>query len=416
MVSDLFVEPSSLADIYAALPAIICANFMVPAAGIALIEENGNEMVFVSHQGLPPSTPQSLRIKADHTLTDHLLDADNAFVCEDIKSQDEEVFHLWSKMGFESIILAPMRDRHGLIGIVFMAYFSKDKDLREHIPTLQVIANHLAQEIEIRKVVEDLRFAKAAAERANEAKSSFLANMSHELRTPLNAIIGFSEMLKDGVMGDLLPPQKKALTSIFDSGIQLISLINDILDLSKIEAGRLGLELNYVDLPKIIENCLVIIRERAERHNISLNLEIGPDIYWVRLDEVKFKQIMFNLLSNAVKFTPDGGSVLVEVLKVATVTTFLSQGEAVEVLEIKVKDNGIGIAAEDMERLFTPFEQLDSSMSKKHEGSGLGLALTKRLVELHGGTIVLESKLGSGSCFTVKLPYRSSLDLPGVFK
>ncbi|MBF0567870.1 MAG: PAS domain S-box protein [Nitrospirae bacterium] len=244
-------------------------------------------------------------------------------------------------------------------------------------------------------------------EESNRLKSEFLANMSHELRTPLNAIIGFSEILKDGVLGDLGDDQKEYVTDIFTSGQHLLSLINDILDLSKIEAGKMTLDLDRLDIPYMLENSLSIIKEKAHAHNIAIKLNVQESVGHMFADARKFKQIVYNLLSNAVKFTPAHGTVTLNAGVIAV--------DNRKFLEISVTDTGIGISEEGMKKLFRPFEQIDGSLSRKYEGTGLGLAMVKRLVELHGGTIDVESEEGKGSKFTFKIPYRedvSDAELP----
>jgi CheY-like chemotaxis protein/two-component sensor histidine kinase len=229
-------------------------------------------------------------------------------------------------------------------------------------------------------------------EAANRHKSEFLASMSHELRTPLNAIIGFSEVLIDRLFGDLGAKQEEYLKNILDSGRHLLSLINDILDLSKVEAGRMELELDHFSFAEALENGLTMVRERAGRHGIALNLDRDPAVDIIKADERKVKQILFNLLSNAVKFSPDGGQVGVK--------AGIDHGE----VQVTVWDTGIGIAPEDQERIFEEFRQVGGADGQKREGTGLGLALAKRFVELHGGRIWVESVVGHGSRFTFTLP------------
>ncbi|MES0337299.1 MAG: response regulator [Candidatus Magnetobacterium sp. LHC-1] len=240
-------------------------------------------------------------------------------------------------------------------------------------------------------------------EESNRLKSEFLANMSHELRTPLNAIIGFSEVLKDGMLGDLSEEQTEYANDIFTSGQHLLSLINDILDLSKIEAGKMTLDLERVSIGALLDNSLSIVKEKAMAHGIKLMIEVQQDIDYVYLDSRKTKQVVYNLLSNAVKFTPDKGTVTLSVRAV-----YLEDREFVE---ISVSDTGIGISEEGIKRLFRPFEQIDGSLSRRYEGTGLGLAMVKRLVELHGGTVGVQSQEGKGSCFTVRIPYRRESDM-----
>jgi signal transduction histidine kinase len=250
-------------------------------------------------------------------------------------------------------------------------------------------------------------------QRASGMKSEFVANMSHELRTPLNAITGFSEMLKDGLMGELTERQRHAASAIFDSGMHLLALINDILDLSRIEAGRMELDLETVDVEELLSNSVLMLKPRATAHGIEMKVQ-STATDPVAVDPRKARQIVYNLLSNAVKFTPDGGSVALHARRtVAPQVEGMRQFGRPPVdcargyLEIGVIDTGIGIAAQDMGRLFQPFSQLDSSLARKHEGSGLGLALVQQLVELHGGTLAVRSRAGQGSTFKVWLPYRS---------
>jgi DNA-binding response OmpR family regulator/nitrogen-specific signal transduction histidine kinase len=227
---------------------------------------------------------------------------------------------------------------------------------------------------------------------ANRHKSEFLANMSHELRTPLNAVIGFSEVLLEKMFGELNAKQAEYLDDILSSGKYLLSLINDILDLSKIEAGKLDLELGVVPLRQLLEGSLVMVKERALAHGIALSLDTTNDLDTIMGDERKIKQILFNLLSNAVKFTPDKGQVGIKATR------------AGDVVHIAVWDTGVGIAPQDQQRIFEEFRQVGQGLTRKTEGTGLGLTLTKKFVELHGGRVWVESTLGHGSTFTFTLP------------
>jgi signal transduction histidine kinase/DNA-binding response OmpR family regulator len=239
-------------------------------------------------------------------------------------------------------------------------------------------------------------------EAANRHKSEFLASMSHELRTPLNAIIGFSEVLLERLFGELNDKQEEYLRDILDSGRHLLSLINDILDLSKVEAGHMEIELGRFSLPEALENGLTMVRERASRHGIALSLEVDPAIDVIEADERKVKQVVFNLLSNAVKFTPDGGQV--------GITAGLD-GDGVR---ITVWDTGIGIAPEDQERIFEEFQQVGGRDGQGREGTGLGLALARRFVALHGGDLSVESMVDQGSRFTFTLPVRITSSVEAV--
>jgi signal transduction histidine kinase len=238
-----------------------------------------------------------------------------------------------------------------------------------------------------REIVEKSR----QIEVASQHKSEFLANMSHELRTPLNAIIGFSEVLSERMFGELNEKQEEYLKDIYASGTHLLSLINDILDLSKIEAGRMELELSDFDLAAAIENALMLVRERAGRRSITLRTVIDERLGQMRGDERKVRQVVLNLLSNAIKFTPEGGRIEVQ----ATPKDGL--------VAVSVSDTGVGIAQEDQEAVFEEFRQVGTA-EKKVEGTGLGLTLCRKFVELHGGRIWLKSELGAGSTFTFTLP------------
>ena len=220
--------------------------------------------------------------------------------------------------------------------------------------------------------------------------------MSHELRTPLNAIIGFSEVLLERMFGELNDKQADYLADIHSSGKHLLSLINDILDLSKVESGHMELDLEEFDAPAALESAMTLVRERAQRHGVALELVVGKGVGEFRADPRKFKQIVLNLLTNAVKFTPDGGRVTV-------------QADALEGgLTVSIIDTGIGIAQTDQAVVFDEFRQVGRHYTNKQEGTGLGLALSKRFVELHGGTLTLQSELGQGSTFTFTMPTRLS--------
>jgi signal transduction histidine kinase len=229
---------------------------------------------------------------------------------------------------------------------------------------------------------------------ANQHKSEFLANVSHVLRTPLNAIIGFSEVLQERMFGEMNPKQAEYINDIHGSGKHLLSLINDILDLSKIEAGRMELDLARFHVPSAIDNALTLVRERAGRHFISLSSSVDQHLGEITADERKFKQILLNLLSNAVKFTPEGGRIGVAARRL--------DGS----VEIAVSDTGVGIAPEHHAAVFEEFKQIGRDYTNKSEGTGLGLALTRKFVELHGGSIRLHSQPGKGSTFTFTLPDR----------
>ena len=255
-----------------------------------------------------------------------------------------------------------------------------------------LVASAIRDISERKQLEETLRLRSIDLEVSSRHKSEFLANMSHELRTPLNAIIGFSQVLREQMFGELNEKQLEYLGDVLDSGKHLLSLINDILDLSKVEAGKMELEVSRFSLQAALESGMTVVKGRARSHGIYLNLELESGLDMIEADERKLKQVMFNLLSNAIKFTPSGGTIKVSAQQ--------RKGE----VEIAISDTGIGIAVEDQRIVFDEFQQVGTSSQMRHEGTGLGLALAKRLVELHGGRIWLSSEVGKGSTFSFTLP------------
>lgn len=239
----------------------------------------------------------------------------------------------------------------------------------------------------------ELAKAKEEAERQSGFKSTLLANMSHELRTPLNAILGISELLIDEIIGPLEETQKKFVGTLMSSGRHLLALVNDLLDMSSIEAGKFVLAFEYIDPDELVGPVLEAVQELADRRHILLTSDTYPSLPDVYVDPTRIRQILFNLLANAIKFTPEGGHVCLEIPPTRNGTFVLL-----------VKDSGVGIAQEDLPKLFREFERLDPPPGARVEGTGLGLALTKKLVELHGGSVRVSSALGTGSTFTVAIP------------
>jgi signal transduction histidine kinase len=285
--------------------------------------------------------------------------------------------------------------------------------LRAYRERVKLHHQHLEKEVDLRtrelhQAVDKALELAHKAEAANIAKSDFLANMSHELRTPLNHIIGFTELVVDKQFGDLSKTQEEYLNDVLQSSKHLLSLINEILDLSKVEAGKMALDLSEINVKELLENSLVMIKEKAMKHSIQLSLGVDRVPEVLRGDERKLKQIMYNLLSNAVKFTPDGGSVHLSAERedgLGKMNDGHEQEGKGSWLQVRVADTGIGLREEDLERIFEPFVQVESSASRRYQGTGLGLPLTKRFVELHGGKIWAESEgEGKGSTFHFVIP------------
>jgi signal transduction histidine kinase len=291
--------------------------------------------------------------------------------------------------GYRALLSVPLLREGGVIGSLSLNRHTPGEFPPEAVEILKTFATQSALAIQNARLFREIADKSAQLETASRHKSEFLANMSHELRTPLNAIIGFSEILAEKMFGDINEKQTEYLQDILESGRHLLSLINDILDLSKIEAGRMELELAEFDLPSAIENALILVRERASRRGIRLGSTIDGRLGMIGGDERKVKQVLLNLLSNALKFTPEGGRIDVD-------ARFYG-----EMVEVSVTDTGIGIAPEDQGAVFEEFRQVGTA-DKKAEGTGLGLS--RKFIELHGGRIWVKSEIGVGSTFTFTLP------------
>ncbi len=309
----------------------------------------------------------------------------------DEHSYQSRVREILVRHGSRSLLAVPLLRENRLLGGLFVNRNSPGAFAPEVIELLKTFATQSALAIQNARLFREIEAKSRELETASRHKSEFLANMSHELRTPLNAIIGFSEVLSERMFGDINDKQAEYLADILESGRHLLSLINDILDLSKIEAGRMDLEPTDFDLPSAIANTLSLVRERAHRRGITLERTLDERLGLIRADERKVKQVLLNLLSNALKFTPEGGRIDVRA------------GVRDGVAEISVTDTGVGVAPEDQEAVFEEFRQVGTA-SKKVEGTGLGLAISRKFIELHGGRIWVTSGIGSGSTFTFTLP------------
>jgi GAF domain-containing protein/anti-sigma regulatory factor (Ser/Thr protein kinase) len=295
--------------------------------------------------------------------------------------------------GIRAVLAVPMIYEGRLIGGLAVTRNRPGEFPAETIELMRTFATQSALAIQNARLFRELEQKSRELEAASQHKSEFLANMSHELRTPLNAIIGFSEVLSERMFGELNDKQDEYLKDIHASGQHLLSLINDILDLSKIEAGKMELELSDFDMPMTIDNALMLVRERATRRSIALHTTVDERLGQIQADERKIRQVLLNLLSNAIKFTPEGGRIDVRATPV--------NGS----VEVSVSDTGVGIAPEDQQAVFEEFRQVGTA-EKKVEGTGLGLALSRKFIELHGGKIWVKSQVGAGSTFTFTVPVR----------
>jgi signal transduction histidine kinase len=299
------------------------------------------------------------------------------------------------RLGYRSALAIPLVREDHLLGGLVVNRASTGEFAPQTIELLKTFGTQSALAIQNARLFREIEQKSRELEVASRHKSEFLANMSHELRTPLNAIIGFSEVLAERMFGEVNPKQAEYLADILESGRHLLSLINDILDLSKIEAGRMELDLGDFSLPSAIENAVTLVRERAHRRGITLELALDERVGRVRADERKVKQVLLNLLTNALKFTPEGGRI--------SVNARVRDGVA----EVCVTDTGIGISAQDQATVFEEFRQV-GAMSRSVEGTGLGLAISRKFIELHGGRIRVTSEVGVGSTFAFTLPQASA--------
>jgi diguanylate cyclase (GGDEF)-like protein/PAS domain S-box-containing protein len=288
--------------------------------------------------------------------------------------------------------------------IFILKSLKEERDLKKALEDKTKALEELNENLEkkVMERTEELEKLNRELDRANQLKGRFIANMSHELRTPLNSILGFSDVILDRIFGELSENQERYVRNIHSSGKHLLELINNVLDLARIEAGKYEMVYETFPVDDVVSDVVNIMKSLAEKKFIEISVSIGEDISNITADRVKLKQILYNLLSNAIKFTPEGGMVGVDVAK--------EDSMGIESVKFSVWDTGIGIGPEDKERIFDEFEQANSSYSRKYGGAGLGLALTKKLVELHGGNITVESTLGEGSTFSFLIPVTSPVE------
>ncbi len=380
-------------------------------AGIIFLTE-GRDLVLVAQHGLSPAHLETVRrFPMGQGLTGVVGATGRPVIISDV--QTDPFYRKTSKSsaalreGYRTFVVVPLITQKKILGTLNLLHRTPRSFAPSQIQFFLSLGRQVGLSIHTFQQYRELRDTNTQLAELSRRKSHFLANMSHEIRTPLNSIIGFSEVLRDGTYGPLTPKQAHYLDNIHASGEHLLQLINDILDLSKVEAGKIELHRDTFEASPILEALLSFVRPQATNKNLSLSLEVDPALDLISADLARLRQILLNLLGNAIKFTPAGGSVRVSAHRVGGDGKPTTAGEWVE---IAVTDTGIGIAPEDQARIFEAFEQAEDYDAKRLQGTGLGLAVTKRLVELHGGTITVTSEPGKGSAFAVRLP------LPAVAK
>jgi PAS domain S-box-containing protein len=360
----------------------------------SLFESNIDAIMTTDPSGIITDVNKQMEVLTDCT-RDELIGAPfkNYFTNPDLAEKSIKLVLREKKVTNYELTARARDGKETVVSINATTFYDRDRKLQGVFAAARDVTERKRLDQVLQEKNIELESARAAAEKTNLIKSDFLANMSHELRTPLNSVIGFSEVLQDQMFGAINEKQQEYVSNILTSGRHLLSLINDILDLSKVESGKMELELSPFSLKESLDASIIMLKEKALKGGIEIHLDLDPaaDISLVA-DQRKLKQILFNLLSNAVKFTPSAG------------TVHVSAGRDEDFIEITVKDTGIGIREEDIPRLFQAFTQLESVYTKGFEGTGLGLALTRQLVELHGGRIWMESEFGSGSSFSFTIP------------
>jgi len=393
VISNSPTDVQPILDAVAAAAARLCSSDDVR---ILLIEDDGLRLV-ASFGSLPmPPAGEHLPIVRGSVLGRAVLDRVPVGIADSLAAAGEfpDAFRYSQRFGNRSVLAVPLLREERAVGAILLRRTEVRPFEDKQITLLKTFADQAAIAIENVRLFHEIEDKSRQLELANRHKSEFLANMSHELRTPLNAIIGFSEVLLERMFGEMNAKQEDYLKDIHSSGKHLLSLINDILDLAKVEAGRMELNLGNFDLPTAIDNAITLIRERAARNGIVISVEVDARLGELNADERKLKQILLNLLSNAVKFTPEGGRIKIGARLLG------------DMVEIAVSDTGVGIAPEDQATVFDEFKQVGTDYTRKAEGTGLGLALTRKFVQLHGGAIRLESEPGKGSTFAFTFPLK----------
>jgi len=386
----------------------------VETAAIILTSEQKGEVIAVAHGSISPRFLDKLKeLPIDNRITGRLALSGMPIVIEDTSKYPQLVDITVRQEGIRSIAAVPLRSNGNVIGTLIVASHDLHSFSSDDIHLLNTIGEGLgpalknaqlhralqektrqldAQNKELVEKQEKLVEKTKEVEKASQAKSEFLAHMSHELRTPLNVVIGFSQLMLDNIPGEINEEQRQCLNEILNSGEHLLNLINDVLDLSKIESGKVGLKLADITLTKVIESLTSTVMPMLAPRKQSLDVELEEGLPPIYADKAKLKQVLLNLLSNATKFTPDGGRLKIEAVR---------EGDW---CQVSVVDNGTGIKKEDQERIFEPFSQLDTTPAKETGGTGLGLAIVKKIIEKHGGQVWVESEYEKGSRFTFTLP------------
>ena len=368
---------------------------------------DGDAYRVVAHLGGPPAYVEFLPRLAiqpgkETVIGKAVLERRTVHVPDVLADEDYWFPELQRVGGYRTLLGVPMMSDDVPIGAIGIWRTAVDPFTEKEIEVVETFAAQGAVAIVQVELVAQLEEKNRQLEVASRHKSQFLAQMSHELRTPLNAVIGFSGVLLERTFGELNEKQEEYLGDILESGRHLLSLINDVLDVSRVEAGRMELELRDLEVQRMIEDALILVRGQAAKRGQTVALDVDPDVPQARGDERRIKQVVANLLGNAVKFTPEGGRIVVGARRVD------------DTVQVFVSDNGIGVAAGDQERIFEAFSQASAGPQPKPEGTGLGLTLSRQIVELHGGRLWLESRAGEGSTFTFSLPTRPGTTTPAT--